>query len=122
VGPKAVLDAVSERNIFCPCRASNPGRPTRSLVAILTELKQKLPSALECIMKASYSKGRDFDYLFRDQLRFFAFCTQYIQASALIVLSNSLDCFRSIDLQFNIYSLSIIRGIALGYGLDDPGF
>jgi hypothetical protein len=30
VGPKAGLDAVEQRKIYCPCRESNPGRPARS--------------------------------------------------------------------------------------------
>jgi hypothetical protein len=38
IGPRAVLDSVAKRKIHRPCRESNPGRPARSLVAILTVL------------------------------------------------------------------------------------
>jgi hypothetical protein len=37
VGSRVGLDAVAKR-IHCPCRESSPGRPTHSLVAILTEV------------------------------------------------------------------------------------
>jgi hypothetical protein len=33
------LDAVAKRNIPCPCRESNLGRPARSLVTVLTRLR-----------------------------------------------------------------------------------
>jgi hypothetical protein len=32
VGPRASLNTVELRKICCPCRESNPGRPTRSLL------------------------------------------------------------------------------------------
>jgi hypothetical protein len=35
MGPTASLDAVAKRK--SPCRGSNPGRPARSLVTIMTE-------------------------------------------------------------------------------------
>jgi len=40
VGSTASLEAVAKRKnlIIAPCRESSPGRPTRSLVCILTEL------------------------------------------------------------------------------------
>jgi hypothetical protein len=38
VGPRAALDAVGKRRNPSPFRESNPGRPVRSLVTILTEL------------------------------------------------------------------------------------
>jgi hypothetical protein len=41
VGPRAVLDAVSKRKSHCPCRDSNPSRPARSLITMLTELYKK---------------------------------------------------------------------------------
>jgi hypothetical protein len=37
-GTRADLNAVVKRNNPCPCRESNPGRPSRSSVTILTEL------------------------------------------------------------------------------------
>jgi hypothetical protein len=37
VGPRAGLDAVAKRKISLPSRESNPGRPARRLVTILTE-------------------------------------------------------------------------------------
>jgi hypothetical protein len=41
VDPRAGLDSVAKRRIFTsPCRELTRGRPTRSLVAILTELPQ----------------------------------------------------------------------------------
>jgi hypothetical protein len=41
VGPRVGMEVVAERKKeFCPCRESNPGRPARSLVTILTELSQ----------------------------------------------------------------------------------
>jgi hypothetical protein len=42
VGPRAGLDAVAKRKTLYPCRDSNPGRPVRSLVTILTELSRLL--------------------------------------------------------------------------------
>jgi len=36
MGPRADLDAVVKRKIFCTCQESNPGRPARSLVTIST--------------------------------------------------------------------------------------
>jgi hypothetical protein len=36
VGLRANLDAVAKRNPI-PCRESNPGRPDRSLLSVLTE-------------------------------------------------------------------------------------
>jgi hypothetical protein len=44
VGSSARLDAVAKRKIPRPCRESNPGRPARSLVTILTELLRFVPS------------------------------------------------------------------------------
>jgi hypothetical protein len=38
MGSRAGLEAVEKRNIPCPCRELNPGRPARSLVAIPTSL------------------------------------------------------------------------------------
>jgi hypothetical protein len=38
VGPRAELDEVVKRKSPCPCEESNPGRPDRSLVTILTEI------------------------------------------------------------------------------------
>jgi len=38
VGLGTSLDAVAKREIPCPLRKSSPGRPARSLDAILTEL------------------------------------------------------------------------------------
>jgi hypothetical protein len=38
MGHRAGLEAVEKRKIPIPCRESNPGRPPRSLVTILTEL------------------------------------------------------------------------------------
>jgi hypothetical protein len=40
VGTRAGMDAMARRKIPCLCRESNPGRPSRSLVTILTELTQ----------------------------------------------------------------------------------
>jgi len=40
MGPKAGPDAMAKRYILWPCKESNHGRPTRSLVSILTELSQ----------------------------------------------------------------------------------
>jgi hypothetical protein len=34
VGPRAGLNTVAKRKIFCPCQESNHDRPTRSLVAM----------------------------------------------------------------------------------------
>jgi hypothetical protein len=43
VNPKDGLNAVAKRKKFhhCPCRESNPCRPIRSLVPILTQLPRK---------------------------------------------------------------------------------
>jgi len=38
VGPKVGLEAVAKGKIPCPCRKSNPGRPSRRLVTILTDI------------------------------------------------------------------------------------
>jgi hypothetical protein len=38
VGPRTGLDAVVNRRNPCPCRESNPSRPARSLVTMITEL------------------------------------------------------------------------------------
>jgi hypothetical protein len=38
VGPRAGLDAVAKRKNLAPCRESNLGHPSRSLVTVLTEL------------------------------------------------------------------------------------
>jgi hypothetical protein len=38
VGPRVGMDAGAKRKIPGPCRESNPGRTTRSPVAVLTEL------------------------------------------------------------------------------------
>jgi hypothetical protein len=40
VGLRASLDAKEERRISCPFRESNPGRPTRSTVAVPSELSR----------------------------------------------------------------------------------
>jgi hypothetical protein len=40
VGPRTGLDAVARRKNPRPCREPNPGRPTHSLVTVLTELPQ----------------------------------------------------------------------------------
>jgi hypothetical protein len=50
VGPGASLDAVVKRKISlqCPCKESNPGRPARSIITILTELIIKLKSIKAC--------------------------------------------------------------------------
>jgi hypothetical protein len=40
VGSRGGLDAVAKDKVPSPCRESKPGRPVRSLVAILTELFQ----------------------------------------------------------------------------------
>jgi hypothetical protein len=37
MGPKPGLDAVAKKEIPIPCRESNPSRPVRSLVTVLTE-------------------------------------------------------------------------------------
>jgi hypothetical protein len=42
VGHRAGLDTVAERRNPSPCRESNPIRPVRSLVTILTELSRLL--------------------------------------------------------------------------------
>jgi len=42
VGPRAGLDAVGKRKSSYSCRQSNPGRPDRSSVTILTELPSLL--------------------------------------------------------------------------------
>jgi hypothetical protein len=42
VGPTASLDMVTKRKNTCPCQESNPCRPARSLVIILTELSRFL--------------------------------------------------------------------------------
>jgi len=43
VGPRAGLDAIAKRTIshHCLCWELNPGRPARSLVSILTELRYR---------------------------------------------------------------------------------
>jgi hypothetical protein len=38
MGPRAGVDDVAKTEDACPCRETNPGRPSRSLVTILTEL------------------------------------------------------------------------------------
>jgi hypothetical protein len=38
VGPRAGLDEMAKRKIRSRCRESNPDRPVRILIAILTEL------------------------------------------------------------------------------------
>jgi len=38
VGPGAGLNVVQKKRNPCPCRESNPGRPARSLVIVLTEI------------------------------------------------------------------------------------
>jgi hypothetical protein len=48
-------DAVGKKRIPCPCRESNPGRPARRLVTILTELS-RLPTnhKAACCMLSRY--------------------------------------------------------------------
>jgi hypothetical protein len=43
VGPIARLHEVAKRKYSCPCRESNQGRPTCSLVTKLTEVSQYIP-------------------------------------------------------------------------------
>jgi hypothetical protein len=40
VGPRVGLDALTKKNISCPCWESNPSRPARRSVTIVTELPQ----------------------------------------------------------------------------------
>jgi len=51
MGPRDGKDAMVNRKILKPCRESNPGRPTRSLVPILTGLdavaRRKIPAPAE---------------------------------------------------------------------------
>jgi hypothetical protein len=49
MGPRAGLDAVAKRkkSHHCSCRELNSGRPTRSLVTILTELPRFLTTSVE---------------------------------------------------------------------------
>jgi hypothetical protein len=50
VGPRVGLDAVARRKKNpCPCRRSNPGRPARSRVTVLTELTRIFACALSAI-------------------------------------------------------------------------
>jgi hypothetical protein len=52
MGLRAGLDAVAERKIPCPCRQSNPGRPARCLITVLTELFRILGvviAVLQCV-------------------------------------------------------------------------
>jgi hypothetical protein len=46
VGPKSCLGVLENRNVYCPYRDSNPGRPS-SLFAFLTKKKVSSPSKNE---------------------------------------------------------------------------
>jgi len=41
VGPRVGLDVVAKRKNPCPCKESNPGFPSQSLITILTQLSQR---------------------------------------------------------------------------------
>jgi hypothetical protein len=49
MGSREAMNAVAKRKIPFPCRESNPGRPTRSIVSILTQLPP--PTALKKVAK-----------------------------------------------------------------------
>jgi len=44
VGLRVGLDMVTKTNYSCPCQESNPGRPARSLVTILTDTSIRFPA------------------------------------------------------------------------------
>jgi len=62
VGPRAGPDAMVKRKILCPCRESNPGRPARSLVTVLTELR-RLPCAGVCVLEVNELSTQLTDWL-----------------------------------------------------------
>jgi hypothetical protein len=72
VGPRAGLEALGKRviPIIAPCRELNPGRPTYSLVSILTE-QSRLQDNIKMNLKVTGSEGVHWIHVaqYRDQWR-----------------------------------------------------